>query len=198
MTLEKFAPLMDFAALERVLHTWASKSTGLEVVFAEDENAPQPDRPYVALDISTISDVTGRLQIDEYDETSDKVIRAVASMQLVDVGADVFTQSTKPYENAMRYVDALVTACDSDAYREELFAPASIAYLGVSDAEKVPLLEDDVRWRSRAQARFRFSVASNLSNAESFDYIASVALTGTVTGGVTDPLTAATSVSATG
>lgn len=195
MTLEKFAPLLDFEALEKTLYTWAQKSTGLEVVFAEDENAPQPDRPYIALSIDHIEDVTGRLQIDEVD--AGKVSRTLAALQIVEVTADVWTQSTKPHSCALRYVDSLVSAAFSDSYIEELFNPAGIGCLGNRDGQKVPTLEDDVRWRSRAQCSFRFSVASNLSAAEAFDYIESAALTGTLTGGVTDPLTAATSVGAT-
>ncbi len=195
MTLEKFTPLLDYAALERVLYEWANKSTGLEVVFAEDEAAPQPDRPYVALSIDRVEDVTGRLQIDEVD--AGKVSRTLAALQIVEITADVWTQSTKPHSCALRYVDSLITAAFSDSYIEELFNPAGMGCLGNRDGERVPTLEDGTRWRSRAQCSFRFSVASNLSAAESFDYIESTALTGTLSGGVIDPLTAATSVGAT-
>lgn len=194
MTLEKFTPLMDYENVERVLYTWANKSTGLECVFAQDENAPQPDRPYVSLDYDVVFDHSGRLQIDEVDDG--KISRTLAALQLLQVTADVWTQSTKPQENALRYVDSLVTAVAADTYREELFIPNGFGVLNVGDAEKIPMLEDDARWRSRAQVVIRFAVASNLAAAESFDYIESAALTGTITGGVLDPLTAATSVSA--
>lgn len=197
MTLNKFAPLTDFDLLERTLYTWASKSTGLEVVWVEDEHAPQVDRPYVALDIESISDVTGRLEIEEYDETSDTLVRSFAAMQYVNLVADVRTNSTKPYENAMRFCDALITALDSSEYKEQLFEPAGMGVLSTGDILKIPLLEDDMRWKSRAQIQCRFSIASNLAGAESLDYINSAALTGTITGGTIDPLTAATSVAAT-
>jgi hypothetical protein len=197
MTLMKFAPLTDFDLLERTLYTWANKSTGLEVVWVEDENAPQVDRPHVALDIELISDVTGRLEIEEYDEATDQLKRSYASMQYVDVVADVFTYSTKPHENAMRFCDALITGLDSSEYKEQLFEPAGMGVLSTGDIQKIPLLEDDLRWRSRAQIQCRFSIASNLADAESLDYIKSAALTGTITGGTLDPLTAATSVAAT-
>lgn len=180
MTVRTPQPSIAWEAVEQALVDWATETTGLEAIFAE-ENGPQPDRPYVVLDwLSFPSGIGDDYFVDTLDEDTDEIERALEGVREATINVQVFTESTRAGENAAYYCDILANSLGSDSVVRDHFSPVRMAPWDVQSISKGNFAEDG-RAISRAgfDIRFGFSAGTGQSS-ERAAIITSVALTGTI------------------
>ena len=187
--------MIDFSEVERILCNWAKRATGMEAVFVE-ENGPQMDRPFVAfsyLDVGVIGD-------DGYIDSDDGaggVSRSYYGSRTAVIDVQVYTESNHPKVSARYECERLKFALESDLYLMEVFDADVFAVIDYGATRNLPLLEDNVRFKSRAGFDLTLSLAGNAVAAETYPSITAVALSGTIYGAVSGALTGSLLVSAT-
>jgi hypothetical protein len=195
--LVQFPALFDDAAFEAVLTTWTQKAAGIPAVF-DAENGPQMDRTYALFTIMSAEDVTGTNEMFEPEDGDDDVVhKGYYKLEYVRVQVEVIADSNKPGRSAAWYCRRLQAALGSELYKQELFLPNDIGIQNAGNVKRVPLLEDNVRWRSRAMFEAVFNVACNASAVEILPTVSTVRADGELNYATpTDPLTGTLSVTA--
>lgn len=132
-----FATPIDFTAIENALVTWLRSSTGLPVVWS-NQDRPQTARPYALLKMTAGPIVIGR---DEQRRRMEGPVlfTDIIGQRALTFSVQVFSSSDKPTEHAQSYLAIAMAALERDE-TIDLFnvAKMSVSQIGpVSDLDSV-------------------------------------------------------------
>lgn len=174
-------PSIAWEEVEQALVDWASDMTGLETVWAE-EDAPQPDRPYVLLDWTVPPSTVGEDYWSYEENTATKEVdRVLEGVRRSVLTVKVLASSTRAGENANYYVDLLANSLDSDSVVAKYFAPNRMAPWGAQPFQKGDFAED-----KKAISRAGFDMilgfaAGTGKSSERIGYITGASITASIT-----------------
>ena len=165
-----------WTTVENALYTWLNGSTGLTVIWA-DQDAPQPAYPYATLKI--ISGPTRVSQVDEVRQSYDagqpseqEVGLETGGPREMTVSVQVFARqsATTPTSHPRDMLSRAQAALGMASYQAAL-RTAGVAVIEAMAVQDVSLNVDD-SWSARAVMNVRFRLSSSV--AERVGYIATV------------------------
>lgn len=135
-------PSIAWEEVEQALVDWATEMTGLETVWAE-ENAPQPERPYITLDwLSLPAPIGDDYWSTEADEETKEIDRVMEGVRRATITVGVHAAETRPGRNANYFADLLVNSLHSDTVAARFFAPYRMAPWGTQAILKGQFAEE--------------------------------------------------------
>lgn len=191
-TLVEFPAMFDDEAFERVMTEWAQSSAGIPSIF-DAENGPQMDRTYALFTILSAADVTGVCEINEVTDDGE-ISRGYYKLEVIKLQVEVISNSDRPGESARVFCRKMQNALGSDLYSENLFLANDIGIQDTGTIKRIPMLEDNVRWKSRAMFEVTFNVACNASAVEILPSVRTVLVEGTLVNGNPVDLTASQTI----
>ncbi len=158
---------------EDAFYAWAFAAIGGTIpVVWQHQNAPRPERPYVALQVGAIAPVGH----DGFTGVDDEGIRQMTGDRNVTIMAMAFGTPRNEHEG-MVLIGKLGLSLQSYAVRDTL-EDAGISFVQVLSTQNLSALRD-TQFEGRAQADFQFRVLDTAD--EDAGYVAAVALEGEVT-----------------
>lgn len=180
MTSPVAQPSIAWEDVEQALVDWATSVTGCETIWQE-EDGPQPTRPYVSLDwLVPPSGVGDDYFKDTAVTATQELERELQGVRRGVLTVNVHSDSTLAGRNAMAIADLLTSSLASESTLLAYFSPNRMACWGTEPMRKGSWNEDG---KSLSRAAFDmtlgFSAGVGLPS-ERVPYIASVAITATI------------------
>jgi len=174
---------IDFEVIEAALVAWAQDATNLTAIWGR-ERGGQPVLPYIVLDWLQYPTRAGEDETStDVDTATQTVTVTVSGPRAASISIHVFSESTKPGDNAAVYAGILQTSIGLQSSRDAFLTDAGIGIAGVGVVQNQTTQRDGTsKWISHAVLDVDLNLASNVVSPEIVSYIDSARVEGTVDG----------------